>query len=143
MTGDFALAAHALVFLSRRQCCTSSACLAKNICTNAARVRKVMAKLVRAGLASARQGADGGFLAAKPPREITLADLLLALDENCVERLWRSGDPNMDCIIASGMADVMEEVYGEINLVCAQLLSQITLEQLYVRLQKAKAKQCP
>lgn len=45
MTGDFCLAIHALIYLDHTDGIISSEELAKNICTNPARVRKVLSKL--------------------------------------------------------------------------------------------------
>ena len=45
MTSEFAIAVHALVYLNHKGETVSSEALAENICTNPARVRKVMAKL--------------------------------------------------------------------------------------------------
>lgn len=47
MDGSFNLAVHALVCLSHRGLSLSSETLAENICTNPARVRRVMAGLKR------------------------------------------------------------------------------------------------
>ena len=60
MKSDFSVAVHALVYLSVKGCTLSSDALADNICTNAARVRKVMARLKKAGLVGAREGSEGG-----------------------------------------------------------------------------------
>ena len=45
MTSDYCVAVHALVYLNHKAKVLSSEELAENICTNPARVRKVMAKL--------------------------------------------------------------------------------------------------
>ena len=45
MNGDHSLAVHALVYLDHRATHLPSQILAENICTNAARVRKVMRPL--------------------------------------------------------------------------------------------------
>ena len=47
MNGLFCVAVHALIYLDKRGEQLSSEELAANICTNPARVRKVMAKLKR------------------------------------------------------------------------------------------------
>lgn len=60
----------------------SSEVLAENICTNPARVRKVMAKLKRAGLVTTREGLDGGYLFNGPADKVTLSML---------RRRWRPG----------------------------------------------------
>ncbi len=67
MKSDFSVAVHALVYLSVKGCTLSSDALADNICTNAARVRKVMARLKKAGLVGAREGSEGGFCPRFPP----------------------------------------------------------------------------
>ena len=56
MNSDFIVAVHALVYLNHKADIVSSEALAKNICTNAARVRKVMAPLKRAGFVTTREG---------------------------------------------------------------------------------------
>ena len=49
MSSDFIAAVRALVYLNHRRETVSSGQLAKNICTNPARVRKVMAALRETG----------------------------------------------------------------------------------------------
>ena len=61
MNSDFIVAVHALVYLNHKADIVSSEALAKNICTNAARVRKVMAPLKRAGFVTTREGNVGGY----------------------------------------------------------------------------------
>ena len=56
MDGSFNLAVHALVCLSHSGRSLSSEALAENICTNPARVRRVMAGLKRAGMVETREG---------------------------------------------------------------------------------------
>ena len=61
MTSEFGIAVHAMVFLHHKGDMVSSEVLAENICTNPARVRKVMAQLKRAGLVETHEGAVGGY----------------------------------------------------------------------------------
>ena len=72
MNGDYSLAVHALVYLDHRATHLPSQILAENICTNAARVRKVMRLLASAGLIATKEGAEGGYALARPAAEITL-----------------------------------------------------------------------
>ena len=72
MNGDHSLAVHALVYLDHRATHLPSQILAENICTNAARVRKVMRPLASAGLIATKEGAEGGYALARPAAEITL-----------------------------------------------------------------------
>ena len=56
MTSEFSVAVHALVFLNHKGGYLPSELLADNICTNPARVRKIMAQLKKAGLPETRHG---------------------------------------------------------------------------------------
>ena len=67
MNGDHSLAVHALVYLDHRATHLPSQILAENICTNAARVRKVMRPLASAGLIATKEGAEGGYALPGPP----------------------------------------------------------------------------
>ena len=61
MNSAFCVAVHALICLNRRQEQLSSEELARSICTNPARVRKIMAGLKRAGLVETKEGNEGGY----------------------------------------------------------------------------------
>ena len=130
MTGEFTIAVHALVFLQHKKETFSSDALAENVCTNPARIRKVMARLKSAGLVETKEGAVGGYHFTGDPERITLKMVLDALDQSVVSQSWKSGDPHKDCLIASGMAGVMDEVYGELDAACKEKLAQITIADI-------------
>ena len=67
MNSAFCVAVHALICLNRRQEQLSSEELARSICTNPARVRKIMAGLKRAGLVERRGMRVATALWAIPP----------------------------------------------------------------------------
>ncbi len=80
MTGAFSLAVHALVYLNDKATTLSSEMLAENICTNPARIRKVMSQLKRAGLISTKEGIDGGYHFEGNIQSITLRQIAEAVD---------------------------------------------------------------
>ena len=127
MTCEFAIAVHALVFLEHKGIVISSEELAKNVCTNPARIRKVMAKLKRADLIRTKEGTEGGYLFFREAEEVTLAMVAEALQISFVSTSWRSGSPEKKCCVASGMADVMAGIYGDLNACCKDLLKQRTI----------------
>lgn len=140
MNGDFAVAVHALVFLYHRQATLSSDTLAWNICTNPVRVRKVMTKLCKAGLAQAREGKiDGGYTALAGGGDIHLAQVLRALGSRCVTPAWRPGGEETDCLLSSGMAGVLDEIYGTLNRGCERQLEQITVSDVARRIFAARS----
>ena len=136
MNSDFCVAVHGLVYLKHKNDMVPSEELAKNICTNPARVRKVMARLKRAGLVQTKEGKVGGYSSVEKAGDITLYRI--------VDASWRSGDSDMSCLIASGMAEVMNGIYLELNGLCLDKLKQITVgeveKQLFSRKRKGEAK---
>ncbi len=154
MTAEFTVAVHALVYLHHKNTVLSSEELAQNVCTNPARIRKVMAKLKKAGLVLAREGrVQGGYACAQGAEEITLEQIFCAVEDrvaNCfralrvynsgvVKSVWRSGDPEMSCLVASGMASVMDELYDELDNLCKQRLSRVTVKEIEQNLFRQKA----
>ncbi len=138
MTGEFAVAVHALVYLHRYGGARDSEALAENVCTNPARVRKVMTRLRRAGLVEAKPGAEGGYRFHLEASRLTLREIAEALEEMPVSPSWRPGNPDLPCVVASGMAGAMDAVYAELNRACMDRLSGITLEMVGARLSGGK-----
>ena len=134
MTGEFAVAVHALVFLDHKRTTQNSEALAENICTNPARVRKVMAKLKKAGLVATKEGADGGYLLLADAAAIDLAQVFAAVESRVVAAGWRSGDEDMDCLIAAGMANIMDDIYADLDALCKERLSRITIAAIEQRI---------
>lgn len=141
MTSEFCVGLHALAFLNRHPWTVSSETLAENICTNPARVRRVMAGLKRAGFVETREGAEGGYRLCRSPEAVRLADVARALEVRFVGAAWRSGDPDMECLVAAGMADVMDGIYGELDALCYRRLEELTLDDLDRRLPQKEAKE--
>lgn len=127
MTAQFPTAVHALVYLQHKGVLISSTELADNICTNPARIRKIMAKLHHAGLVESTEGRSSGYHAIQSGGEITLAAVAKALDEEPVAVCWRSGDVDRDCHVSSGMASEMDLVYGRLNELCMAELSTMKI----------------
>ncbi len=131
MNGDFTLAVHALVFLNHKQTTISSEELADNICTHAVRVRKIMAHLKRAKLIETKEGRlSGGYSFTADANKITLRQVAEALNVDFVSSDWRSGSIEKPCLISSGMADIMDGIYSELNKLCCERLSKITIADI-------------
>ena len=131
MNGLFCVAVHALIYLDKRGCMLSSEELAANICTNPARVRKVMAKLKRAGLVTTRTGTDGGYQLTADPARVTLDMVADALAVRFVEPAWHSGGGvDCGCMVASGMAWVMDGLFDQLDRRCREHLAGVTLADL-------------
>ncbi len=136
MSSDFCLAIHALILLYRRGTTLSSEALAGSICTNPARVRKVMAKLKKAGLVQTREGSEGGYRVEGSADQLRLDRIAEALEVHFVCTNWHSGRSaaDLDCMVASGMAELMDGVLSDLDQLCRQRLQQQTLADLEARL---------
>lgn len=134
MTSEFAIAVHALVFLNHRGVVLTSDELAENVCTNPARIRKVMTRLKKAGLVQTKEGVDGGYHLELPADRIDLCRVDEAVNVRIVSAAWRSGDAQMECLVASGMADIMDEIYEDLNERCKQHLRSITIADIDQRI---------
>ena len=130
MTSEFAIAVHALVYLNHKGETVSSEALAENICTNPARVRKVMAKLKKAGLVATKEGVDGGYHFIKAPAEVTLRRIDEAVDVRLVSACWKPGDREKACLVASGMGDIMDDIYSDLDELCRRRLGEITIADI-------------
>ena len=130
MTGEFTIAVHALVFLDHKQETLSSEELAANICTNPVRVRKVMARLKKYNLLDTKEGLRGGYRIARNPEDINLKQICDALQMDIVKPSWHSGNIDMPCLVASGMAGVMDGIYGSLNKIGKQYLESVTIKDI-------------
>ena len=130
MTSDLTVAIHAAVYLAHKNAPQSSDELAANICTHPVRVRKLMAALCRAGIAVSQEGSEGGYRLNHDPHHITLRQITEALNVALVESKWQSGDPEMTCLVASGMAKEMDKIYHQLNEQCLESLNRLTLWDL-------------
>lgn len=141
MNGLFCVAVHALIYLDKRGCMLSSEELAANICTNPARVRKVMASLKKGGLVATKTGNDGGYHLLCDPGQVTLDQVADALEVRFVEPAWHSGTGvDCGCLVASGMAGVMDGLFDDLDRQCRKRMAQLTLSDLEKQLEQAAEK---
>jgi len=86
---------------------------------------QILQDLKRAGLVTSTRGAAGGYRLARPPQEVTLADVLEAVEGN--------SEPTTCASIASPLAPVLLDVCNELSATRHQHLAGITLAELVAR----------
>ena len=91
MKSDFIVAVHALVYLTHLGTLVSSDELARNICTNPVRVRKIMGKLKKLGLVETKEGHVGGYAAVSGTEKATLLTIADGLGISFVQMAERDG----------------------------------------------------
>ena len=130
MTSEFSIAIHTLVFLNHKKDCQTSEKIAQNVCTNPVRIRKILTKLKKAGFVATKEGIDGGCHFIAEPDAVTLEMVAHALGETPVHVSKRTGSIDMDCQIAPGMGDVMDDIYAQLNQACFERLSEMTITDI-------------
>ncbi|HLK92977.1 MAG TPA: Rrf2 family transcriptional regulator [Polyangia bacterium] len=104
-------------------------------------LEQILQDLRRAGLVEARRGPRGGYALARPPAEITLADVLRAVRGPLEELLGVDVDGHGDGSTRRGAAspfdDVPAQVWGEIGGRLIGVLEQATLADFVTRAEAA------
>lgn len=107
-------------------------------------LEQVMSTLKRAGLVESIRGAQGGYLLAKPSTEISLGDVLEAIDGpitpmDCVSSKDRYCFQQKDPIgIEHGM---IKELWAEVNSSLEGILKSINFKELCERKRKKEREQ--
>lgn len=102
--------------------------LAKNIGTNPAFVRKIMAKLSKAGLIETRRGKAGGVNLARPAKEISLKDIYLAVNESKAFSGIKKAE--MSCPINCSAQSILLKLSSQIERAHLLILARIKLSHL-------------
>jgi Rrf2 family protein len=103
----FAVAIHAMGMLAfGDELNVTSDDIAKSIRTNPVVVRRLLAQLTRRGLVAVKQGAGGGARLTRPPQQITLSDIYLALGEGPLFQVPLLGETH-ECAVGRSVGPVL------------------------------------
>jgi Rrf2 family protein len=100
--------------------------LAKTEAVPASFLAQILGKLRTHGLIVSRRGNQGGFTLARPPEEISLYDILIAVEGECLQR---SGN------VAGRSGRRMKQVWDEVAAALVQKTQSYTLNQLATKQQ--------
>jgi Rrf2 family protein len=106
----------------------NSESLAKSMGTNPAFVRKIMAKLAKAGLLQTRRGQAGGVSLAKAPKEISLRDIYLAVNERGSSFNVKKTDHS--CPVACSMQSILLRLSTQLERTHLLILGRIKLSHV-------------
>lgn len=128
----FAVAIHILLLLACRQRCgvATSHWIADSVNTNPVVVRRITGQLARAGLVRVRRGPGGAELT-RPPEEITLCDVWLAMTtERTGPMLPVHAFPNQECVVGQQIRTVLGGVFASVEQAVHASLRETTLAGL-------------
>lgn len=131
MNSDFTIAVHSLVYLAYLpDHMASSESISTNVCTNAARIRKIMSCLRNHGFVKTKEGIGGGYILDCIPQEVSLADVYRTVSRGSLKPNWCTGDPEQNCVVSSNTQVVMDQIFNEAELYFEKYLENITLSSV-------------
>ena len=127
MNSRFAVAVHILTLIARGGGePVTSEYIAGSVNTNPSLVRRLLAQLTRAGLATSRMGIGGGALLARPAERITLRDVYRAVDEGELFGLHREA-PNPACPVGRNIQPMLEARFDAATRALERELERTTI----------------
>lgn len=126
----FAVAAHVLSVLAlNRDRAMTSETLAASARTNPAVVRRLLADLARAGLATSRLGKGGGASLAKAPKKISLLEIYRAVEAPRIVAMPRN-PPDASCLVGRNIGEALGVVAAEAEAAFFAVLARTSLRDL-------------
>jgi Rrf2 family protein len=110
--------------------------IAEQITVNPVVIRRVLGKLVAAGLVCSLAGVNGGYLLARPPSEITLQEVFDGISEKGIFERANS-TPRAACSEGEAISNAITSAFSEAEDAFAMVLKGITLDQLLSRAEYA------
>lgn len=142
MNSDFVIALHSLVLLANLpNQMANSETIAENVCTNSARIRKIMSTLRKSGYVKTKEGIGGGYVLDCDPEHTTLSQIYQAMSAGSLKPNWCTGDPDQTCVISSNTQVVMDDIFTEAELHLQSYLHQITISKVLERIKSCDLKQ--
>ena len=86
-------------------------------------MENILGELRQAGIVASKRGAEGGYLLARPPAEVALADVIRAVDGP----LANIGGLRPDQLAYEGSAAPMKEIWIAVRSALRSVLEEVTL----------------
>jgi Rrf2 family protein len=128
MNGRFPIAVHILTLLSKAADeLLSSDYIAGSININPALARKEISNLRNLGLITSKEGKSGGYSLGKYSKQITLADVYLAVKTQPVLGVAKN-TPNPDCPVGKQINKNIDQLYADLDKTLLKKLGSISIE---------------
>jgi Rrf2 family protein len=83
-----------------------------------------------AGFVESKNGVGGGWVLVRDPKQVTLVDVLRAVEPQNEMFALRRCEPNQECPVGHCIQGVLTEVYDEVQEEMAQRLARSTVASL-------------
>ena len=129
MDVKFSSAIHTLILISEAEIPMSSEQIANSVGTNASYIRKLTARLSKAGIIEGRRGVSG-FILNKKASEITMLAIYRAVMEtDAVHFFDIHQNPNDECIVGHHIKPVLSGMFKEMEENVEKQLSGLKLDE--------------
>jgi Rrf2 family protein len=129
ISSRFSVAVHILLLVDRIPMLTSEE-IAGSVNTNPVFIRKIQAKLKKAGLIDVQPGVGGAYLL-KDPDEITLLDVYRAVEVVEKNELFQFHEhPNMNCEVGANVESIFRSHVRKAQIAMENELARTTLKEL-------------
>ena len=126
---NLAVAIHAMTVLGYTKDLATSEFIANSVNANPVIVRKILAKLVKAGLVHSEAGKKGGFMLRKPADKISLLDISNALEAISVFALHQYPETR-PCPVSCNIKKVLTGVFEAIDHNVEKSLKKVKLSDI-------------
>lgn len=136
MDAKFSTAIHLLIMVSEADAPMSSEQIARSVGTNASYVRKVAARLNRAGIIAGRRGVSG-FSLVKTPERISLLEIYRAVEQTENVHVFDvHQNPSDECIVGRNIRPVLNGMFRHAEQVLERELADTTLADCIAQMRK-------
>ena len=126
---QFSVMVHILTALAAAPVPVSSAAIADSVNTNPVTIRKAIGKLRVAGLVETISGSKGGATLRKDASQITLADILEIVKEDCLGK--HANPPNPNCPVGGNIQKVMRNIHEELDGLITETPAKKTINDIW------------
>lgn len=96
-------------------------------------LEQVLQAMKNAGIVDSLRGAQGGYLLGKQPQEVSLADIVEALDGSLSAEPRHRARPHRGRLAARADTALLADVWEQVRQAELKVLSSVTLQQLVER----------
>ncbi len=104
----------------------TSKMIADSVDTNPVVIRRIIGSLVKHGIVEVKMGSGGGSTLTRSPKEISLAEIYIALEEGEIFHVPELGDSHI-CAVGKLVRPVLQKVLGEAENAVIEELKKKTL----------------
>jgi Rrf2 family protein len=107
--------------------------------TNPVVIRRILGALREAGIVESKAGRSGGWLLARSPKQITLADVYQALEQEVTMFGMHSQTPCKTCPVGKNIPDILRGEYTKAEKAMMHELKKTTVADMAQQIEQVAA----